>query len=163
MTPDLIKEPTPAQLVLRTERLHNDVFNAAVALLPDAPDRTRLEDEAFDSWSNRIKTTFSAWERMWKFVLEQHPDRHAQLVETAAGTAANRVIRDQLLGSLPWMVEPRLLRRIALDDLSRFHAAMLVTRVCRFLLDGASKEETRQHFAAELADLDDTGRRDIEP
>ncbi|MFG2846380.1 hypothetical protein ACGF12_24875 [Kitasatospora sp. NPDC048296] len=121
MTPDLIKEPTPAQLVLRTERLHDDVFDAAVALLPDAPDRTRLEDEAFDSWSDRIKTTFGAWERMWRVVLERHPDRHAQLVETVVGTAANRVIRDQLLGSLPWMVEPGLLRRIALDDLPVRH------------------------------------------
>ncbi|MET8623863.1 hypothetical protein ABZW30_08940 [Kitasatospora sp. NPDC004669] len=162
MTPDLIKEPTPAQLVLRTERLHDDVFDAAVALLPDAPDRTRLEGEDYDSWSDQTKATFSAWERMWKIVLERHPDHHVRLVETAVGTAANHVIRDQLLGSLPWMVEPGLLRRIALDDLSRFGAAMLVTRVCRFLLDGGSKEETRQHFAAELADLDDSGRREVD-
>ncbi|MEU4303008.1 hypothetical protein [Kitasatospora aureofaciens] len=133
MTPDLIKEPTPAQLVLRTERLHDGVFDAAVALLPDAPDRTRREDEDFDGWSDRIKAARASWEHMWRVVLERHPNRHAQLVATTAGMAANRVIRDQLLGGLPWMVEPVLLRRIALDDQSKRvpYTGILIVPRCR--------------------------------
>ncbi|MFI8083045.1 hypothetical protein ACIF6L_19890 [Kitasatospora sp. NPDC086009] len=162
MTPELLKEPTPAQVVLRTGRLHDDVFEAAVALLPDGLDRTRLEDEDSGAWSDRIRAAFDAWGRMWSAVLEQHPDRHSQLIGRTAGSTANRVIRDQLLGSVPWTVEPNLLRQIALDDLSRFGAAMLATRICGFLQNGSSKEEARQHFAAELSALDETDRRDIE-
>ncbi|MFE7592092.1 hypothetical protein ACFU6K_22060 [Kitasatospora sp. NPDC057512] len=162
MTPELLKEPTPAQVVLRTERLHDEVFEAAVALLPDGPDRTRLENEDSGAWSERIRTAFDAWGRMWSAVLEQHPDRHPQIIAMTAGTRANRVVRDQLLGSVPWTVEPKLLRQIALDDLSRFDAAMLTTRICTFLQDGSSKEGARQRFAAELSALEETDRRDIE-
>ncbi|MFF2745500.1 hypothetical protein ACFVVA_08155 [Kitasatospora sp. NPDC058048] len=79
-----------------------------------------------------------------------------------SATWANQVVRDQLLGSVPWAVEPKLLRQIALDDLSRFDAAMLTTRFCTFLQDGSSKEEAREHFAAELSALEETDRRDIE-
>ncbi|MFJ9841630.1 hypothetical protein ACIRYZ_14400 [Kitasatospora sp. NPDC101155] len=162
MTPELLKEPMPAQVVLRTGRLHDAVFEAAVALLPDGLDRTRLEDEDSGAWSDRIRAAFDSWGRMWSAVLERHSDRHSQLIDRTAGTTANRVIRDQLLGSVPWTVEPELLRQIALDDLSRFGAAMLTTRICGFLQDGSSKEEARQHFAAELSALDETDRRDIE-
>ncbi|MEV7775960.1 hypothetical protein [Kitasatospora sp. NPDC086791] len=162
MTPELLKEPTPAQVVLRTGRLHDAVFEAAVALLPDGLDRTRLEGEDSGAWSERIRAAFGAWGRMWSAVLEQHPDRHSQLIDRTAGTTANRVIRDQLLGSVPWTVEPKLLRQIALDDLSRFDAAMLTTRICGFFQDGSSKEEARQRFAAELSTLDETDRKDIE-
>ncbi|MFD0400342.1 hypothetical protein ACFVHI_19965 [Kitasatospora sp. NPDC127121] len=162
MTPELLKEPTSAQVVLRTGRLHDAVFEAAVALLPDGLDRTRLEDEDSGAWSDRIRAAFDAWGRMWSAVLERHSDRHSQLIDRTAGTTANRVIRGQLLGSVPWTVEPKLLRQIALDDLFRFGAAMLTTRICGFLQEGSSKEEARQHFAAELSALDETDRRDIE-
>ncbi|MET8539483.1 hypothetical protein ABZW03_02330 [Kitasatospora sp. NPDC004799] len=162
MTPELLKKPTPAQVVLQTESLHDDVFEAAVALLPDGPDRTRLKNEDSDAWSGRIRAAFDAWGRMWSNVLEQHPDRHPQLIDMTSATWANQVVRDQLLGSVPWTVEPKLLRRIALDDLSRFDAAMLTTRICTFLQDGSSKEEAREHFAAELSALEETDRRDIE-
>ncbi|MQS14785.1 hypothetical protein F7Q99_21600 [Streptomyces kaniharaensis] len=162
ITPDLIKEPTPAQVVLRTGRLHDDVFEAAVTLLPSAPSRKRLEDEDGVAWSKRIRAAHGAWERMWRVVLERHPERHAQLVETTADTAANHVVRDQLLGGIPWTVEPVLLTEIALSDLSLFSTAMLVTRLCRFLMNGESVEEARQHFATQLDALDDAGRREVE-
>lgn len=138
------------------------MFEAAVALLPDGPDRTRLESEDSDAWSDRIRTAFDAWGRMWSAVLEQHPDRHAQILDRTSGTWANQVVRDQLLGSVPWTVEPMLLRQIALDDLSRFGAAMLTTRICGFLQDGSSKAQARERFAAELAALEESDRRDIE-
>ncbi|MFE4971304.1 hypothetical protein ACFRAR_04205 [Kitasatospora sp. NPDC056651] len=162
MTPELLKEPTPAQVVLRTERLHDDVFETAVALLPDGPDHRRLEDEDSGVWSKRIRAAFHAWGRMWSAVLEQHPDRHSQIIAMTADNTSNQVIRDQLLGSVPWTVEPKLLRQIALEDLSRFGAAMLATRICGFLQNGSSKEEARQHFAAELSALEETDRKDIE-
>ncbi|MEU4303648.1 hypothetical protein [Kitasatospora aureofaciens] len=162
MTPELLKEPTPAQVVLRTGRLHDAVFEAAVALLPDGPDHAQLEDEDSGAWSKRIRKAFDAWGRMWSAVLERHPDRHSQLIAMTADTSASRVVRDQLLGSVPWTVEPALLRQLALDDLSRFGAAMLTVRICGFLQDGSSKEEARKQFAAELAVLEETDRRDIE-
>lgn len=68
-------------------------------------------------------------------------------------------MREQLLGGLPWLVEPELLRRIALADLAGFDAVMLTTRICRALVDGASEEFVREQFATELASLDDRGRR----
>ncbi|TYC66488.1 hypothetical protein EH183_42440 [Streptomyces sp. CB01881] len=162
ITPALLKEPTPAQLVLRTERLHDDVFDTAVSLLPDAPDDNGHDDESSDAWWERFKHAFAAWETMWSVALKRHPDRHSQLVDRSEGTDAHRVITDQLLGSLPWMVEPGLLRRIALEDLDRFAQAKLVARVCRALQEGSSPEEARERFAAELASLGEEGRKDIE-
>ncbi|MFJ1709690.1 hypothetical protein [Kitasatospora sp. NPDC088346] len=73
MTPELIKEPTPAQLVLRTERLHDKVFDTAIALVPDTADREQLEGEDIDAWSDRIEGALRAWERMWVSV-PQAPD-----------------------------------------------------------------------------------------
>ncbi|MFJ9610697.1 hypothetical protein ACIRS1_30585 [Kitasatospora sp. NPDC101176] len=162
MTPELLKEPTPAQVVLRTGRLHDAVFEAAVSLLPDDLDHAQLEDEDSIAWSKRIRKAFDAWGHMWSAVLERHPDRHPQLLAMTTGTSASRLVRDQLLGSVPWTVEPALLRQLALDDLARFDAAMLTVRICTFLQDGSSKEQARQHFAAELAALEETERRDIE-
>ncbi|WP_031068094.1 hypothetical protein [Streptomyces sp. NRRL WC-3742] len=162
MAPELLKEPTPAQVVLRAERLHDAVFEAAVSLLPDDLDHTQLDGEDSDAWSKRIRKAFDAWGHMWSAVLERHPDRHPQLIAMTTGTSASRVVRDQLLGGVPWTVEPALLRQLALDDLSRFDAAMLTVRICAFLQDGSSKEQARQRFATELAALDETERRDIE-
>ncbi|MFJ2779720.1 hypothetical protein [Kitasatospora sp. NPDC087315] len=162
ITPALLKEPTPAQLVLRTEHLHDDVFDTAVSLLPDAPDYSDHDNENSDAWWERTKQAFAAWETMWSGVLKRHPDRHSQLVVRTEGTDAHRVIMDQLLGSLPWMVEPSLLKRIAFEDLDRFARARLVARVCRVLQEGSSPEEARKHFAAELATLGEEGREHIE-
>ncbi|MEE1783389.1 hypothetical protein PUR71_10750 [Streptomyces sp. SP17BM10] len=162
ITPTLLKEPTPAQLVLRTERLHDDVFNAAVSLLPDAPDDSERDNESSHAWWERFKQAFAAWETMWSGVLKRHPDRHSQLVVGAEGTDAHPVIMEQLLGSLPWMVEPGLLKRIALEDLDRFAQARLVARVCRVLQDGSSSEEARERFAADLASLGEEDREHIE-
>ncbi|MFE5584920.1 hypothetical protein [Kitasatospora sp. NPDC056531] len=162
ITPDLIKEPTSAQLVLRTQHLHDDVFDTAVALLPDEPDYSEHDNESSDAWSDRIKTAFAAWETMWSLVLKRHPDRHVRLISRTEGTDAQHVIRDQLLGSLPWMVAPNLIRRIALEDLDRFAGAMTVTRVCRFLCEGSSAEEARERFAAELASFGESDRRSID-
>ncbi|MFB6889231.1 hypothetical protein ACFCX4_07950 [Kitasatospora sp. NPDC056327] len=162
ISPVLLTEPTPAQLVLRTERLHDDVFDAAVSLLPDAPDDSGRDDEGSDVRWERFKQAFAAWETMWSGVLKRHPDRHSQLVAGTEGSDAYPVITDQLLGSLPWMVEPGLLRRVALEDLDRFAQARLTARVCRALQDGSSPEEVRERFAAELASLGERGREHIE-
>ncbi|MFJ8476483.1 hypothetical protein [Kitasatospora sp. NPDC094011] len=162
ITPALLKEPTPAQLVLRTERLHDDVFDTAISLLPDAPDESDHDNESSEARWKRFKQAFAAWGTMWLAVLERHPDRHSQLVVGTEGTDAHPVITDQLLGSVPWMVEPGLLKRIALQDLDRFAQARLAARVCRAVQDGSSPEEARERFAAELASLSAEDREHIE-
>ncbi|MCX4688558.1 hypothetical protein OG401_30400 [Kitasatospora purpeofusca] len=162
MTPDLLKVPTPAQLALRTERLHDDVFDVAVALLPGEPDFDQPDDESSDAWSERIKEAVAAWETMWSIVLQRHPGRHTQLVDWGEGTAAHHVIRGQLLGSLPWAVEPALLKRIALKDLGDFTQAMTVTRFCRHILEGSSPEEARERFADVIGALGEEDRERLD-
>ncbi|MER8182388.1 hypothetical protein [Kitasatospora sp. NPDC094015] len=160
-TSAMLKDPTLAQEVLRNGHLDDRVFDAAVALLPGLPDRARLEGESATGWSDRFLAEYDAWKRMWRAVLQQQPDRHARFVTVVDGPEARTVIEEQLLGSLPWMVEPELLRRIALADLATFDSAMLTTRICEVVIGGASEESAREQFATELAALGDTERKGL--
>ncbi|MFE2349394.1 hypothetical protein [Kitasatospora cineracea] len=158
-TSALLKDRTPAQEVLRTGHLDDRVFDAAVALLPGVPEQVRAEGENFTEELDRFWAECDAWGRMWRTVLEQQPDRHARFVEATDGTRASSTVKEQLLGGLPWLVEPELLRQIALADLAGFDGVLLTARICRALVDGASEESVQEQFAAELAALDDRGRR----
>ncbi|WP_404868353.1 hypothetical protein ACI1MP_09665 [Kitasatospora griseola] len=160
-TSAMLKDRTPAQEVFRTGRLDDRVFDAAVALLPGAPDRSRPEGESREEWSERIRAEYRAWESMWRTVLEQQLDRHDRFVRAVDGTEADSVVRRQLLGGLPWMVEPGLLRRLALDDLASFDSAVLTARICGMVAEGASEDEARDRFSVELAALDGPARKEL--
>ncbi|MFB7949136.1 hypothetical protein ACFC6L_29960 [Kitasatospora phosalacinea] len=164
-TSAMLKDRTPAQEVFRAGRLDDRVFDAAVALLPGAPDRSRPEGESREEWSERIRAEYRAWESMWRTVLEQQLeqqlDRHSRFVRAVEGTEADSVVRRQLLGGLPWMVEPGLLRRLALDDLASFDSAVLTARICGMVAEGASEDEARDRFSVELAALDGTARKEL--
>ncbi|MFJ9523044.1 hypothetical protein ACIRPK_32955 [Kitasatospora sp. NPDC101801] len=161
-TSAMLKDRTPAQEVLRTRHLDDRVFDITAALLPDVPDRALLRGDAPGERLERFWAEYDAWKRMWRAVLEQQPDRHARFVSATDGTVASSVIKEQLLGGLPWLVEPELLRRIVLADLSTFDEAALTTRICRAVVDGESEESARGRFATELTELDDRGRKGID-
>ncbi|ONI51727.1 hypothetical protein STIB_39480 [Streptomyces sp. IB2014 011-1] len=107
MSPQLLEEEAPAQTMLRQGPLHDVVFEAARDMLPTAPDPGDPEGEDIDDWLDRNRRGHEAWQTMWRQILERHPDRHRNFVEWADGTDAERAIHDQLLGSLPWAVDPR--------------------------------------------------------
>ncbi|MFJ8015066.1 hypothetical protein [Streptomyces sp. NPDC096339] len=163
MTPALLKEPGNAQVVLRQPDLHEDVFAAALDLLPVFPSLEEIgEQEGADSSYDAFDAARRAWETMWGGVVSHHTSRHRQLLDWAHGSPADYVIRMHLLGTLPWDVEPDLLEEIAADDLAQFRNRVLVTRVCQRLRDGTSEEEVRAHFADDLATLTAESGRDLE-
>lgn len=156
MTPRLLEEPTPAQLVFSQGPLHDLVFAAARDTLPTVPDPGKPgEADDIDDWLKRHRQAHEAWQRMWRGVLKRHPRRHRELLEWADGNDAERTIRDELLGSLPWEVESELLAELALADLGRFPFQVLVARGCRMHRDGADKQQVLDHFAADLSALTD--------
>lgn len=161
MTRALVAEPTPAQVVLRTGYLGDAVFEAAFELLParpDRPDRTTIDDEAgYKTCTDDV----DAWTSMWKAVLENHPDRHKQIVDLTEEGPANYTVRHLLLGTMPWAVEPELLKTLATADLAKFHTAVLTTRLCRALRDGASKQDARNRFADQIDDLPTSDQRHV--
>ncbi|MEV5342967.1 hypothetical protein AB0K93_31520 [Streptomyces sp. NPDC052676] len=112
------------------------------------------EEDAGD-WLERHKRAHQAWENMWNRILERHPARHRELVEWADGGDAERTIRDELLGSLPWAVEPELLTELAAADLARFPFQLLVAQASRMRRDGSDPQEVLDRFAAELSALTD--------
>ncbi|MFD9285350.1 hypothetical protein ACFWD7_50555 [Streptomyces mirabilis] len=117
MTPQLLEMPTPAQVVLRRGPLHDLVFEAARDTLPAAPDPDELDaDGDTKEWLRRYRGAWAAWESMWRQILERHPERHRELVQWADGTDAKWTVRNELLGSLPWAVEPGLLAELAAAD-----------------------------------------------
>jgi hypothetical protein len=154
MTPGLLEEPTPAQLVLEQGPLHDLVFAAARDTLPTAPDpgEPGTEEDVSD-WLERHNRAHGAWESMWHRVLERHPARHRELVEWSAGGDAERTIRDELLGRLPWTVEPELLTELAAADLARFPSELLLAQACRMRRDGSDPQEVLDRFASELSAL----------
>ncbi|MGW4382480.1 hypothetical protein [Kitasatospora sp. NPDC004531] len=159
--PEMLEKPTPAQTVLASGRLGDTVFGAAVALLPDHPAAAEDDGDPETSY-RRFRAAYDAWTRMWGAVLARHPDRHARLVADTEGTDSNHVVREQLLGRLPWLVEPALLRQLALADLERFDGALLTARILGDVTDGVSKEAARERYAAELAALDESSRESVE-
>ncbi|MGN9755996.1 hypothetical protein [Streptomyces sp. SD31] len=170
MTPELLTEPTVAQVVLREPGLHDAVFFAAVDLLPrfpafeDESDADDADDADDDSWAQyeRYRDARKAWKGMWEHVVTLHTGRHRQLVEWAQDGDALHVIREHLLGTVPWDVEPSLLEELAAEDLAEFHVSELITRLCRMLRDGASEEVTRARFADDLEAVEPGDRERIE-
>uniref|UniRef100_A0AAU2V1A6 Zorya protein ZorC EH domain-containing protein n=1 Tax=Streptomyces sp. NBC_00003 TaxID=2903608 RepID=A0AAU2V1A6_9ACTN len=156
MTPRLLEEPTLAQIAFRQGPLHDLVFAAARDALPTTPDVGEPGEGAdIDDWLKRHRQAYEAWESMWREILKLHPRRHRELVEWADGTDAERTIRDELLGSLPWEVEPELLVELASVDLGRFPFEVLVAQGCRMRRGGADEQQVLDHFAADLSALTD--------
>ncbi|MET7898177.1 hypothetical protein [Streptomyces mirabilis] len=154
MTPQLLTMPTPAQVVLQRGPLHELVFEAARDTLPAAPDPDELDtDGDTKEWLRRYKGACAAWESMWRQILGRHPERHRELVQWADGTDAKWTVRNELLGSLPWAVEPGLLAELAAADLERFPLEILVAEACRTRRAGSDEEQVLAHFAKELSAL----------
>ncbi|WP_318200239.1 hypothetical protein [Streptomyces sp. SCL15-4] len=156
MTPGLLEEPTTAQLVLQQGPLHDLVFAAARDTLPTAPDADSPDGEDdVTKWLERHRRAYAAWEGMWRRILKRHPERHRAFVEWAAGTDAEHTIRNELLGGLPWAVEPDLLTELAAADLDRFPSQLLLGRASRMRRDGSDEQRVLDHFAGELSALTD--------
>ncbi|MFC3348972.1 hypothetical protein ACFOOM_16355 [Streptomyces echinoruber] len=153
MTVDLLDTPTDAQLVLRQHRLHSTVITTAVDLLPSYPLVDEEDGEDTSTWLERQEAAEQAWRTMWKQVLTAHPEHHRLLVDWSDDKDAGHVIREHLLGTIPWDVEPELLEEIAQEDLASFPISVLTTRMCRMRRDGATQQEVREHFANDLAEL----------
>ncbi|MFE6397510.1 hypothetical protein [Streptomyces alboflavus] len=165
MTPELLKEPSAAQLILRETNLHDAVFFAALGLLPDHPRPSHADRSEADSVMARFDKYMAArdaWETMWEHVVTRHTRRHRQLVVWAEGGIADHIIRRHLLGTAPWDVEPSLLEEVADDDLSRFATSELITHVCRMLRDGMTEQEVRSRLADELEALGPKRRQHVE-
>lgn len=165
MSPELVKEPGVPQLILRESRLHDAVFFAALGHLPEFP-RLRAKDESdedgaltrFDSfWAAR-----EAWNGMWEHIVTVQTSRHRQLIDWAQDNRSRTTIRDHLLGTVPWHVEPSLLEEMATEDLDSFAVSDLITRVCQMLRDGISEDEVRARLAVELDTLKPEVRDRIE-
>lgn len=165
MTPELLKEPSAAQLILRETDLHDAVFFAALGLLPDHPRPShadRSEADGVMEWFDKYMAASGAWETMWEHLVTRHTRRHRQLVAWAEDGIADHVIRRHLLGTVPWDVEPSLLEEIADDDLTRFATSELITHVCRMLRDGMTEQEVRSRLADELEALGPKSRQRVE-
>ncbi|WP_345131971.1 hypothetical protein, partial [Streptomyces mexicanus] len=150
MTTDLLDTPTDAQLVLRHHGLHSTVISAAVDLLPSYPLTEEKDGEDTSTWLERQRAAEQAWRAMWKQILTTHPEHHRLIIDRTDGKDAGHVVRDHLLGSIPWDVEPELLEEIAQQDLASFPLSVLTTRMCRMRRDGATEQKVRNHFANEL-------------
>lgn len=159
MTRDLLAQPTPPQLVLRNERLADVVFDTAFELLPARPERRKDADLDDREEHKQYRDRFDAWEAMWKGVLERHTERHRSIVERTEGGPANHIIRHVLQGTLPWTVEPALLKELASANLDGFHVAVLTTKLCRALRGGLSREEARKDFADRIDALPEDDRQ----
>ncbi|MGW3820578.1 hypothetical protein [Streptomyces sp. NPDC005046] len=156
MTPQLLEMPTPAQVVLRRGPLHDLVFEAARDTLPAAPGIDELDaDGDTKDWLRQYKDACAAWESMWRQILARHPERHRELVQWADGTDAKWTVRNELLGSLPWTVEPGLLAELAAADLERFPLEILVAEGSRMRRAGSDEQQVLAHFAQELSALTD--------
>ncbi|MFI8930065.1 hypothetical protein ACIG3E_20580 [Streptomyces sp. NPDC053474] len=165
MTPELLKEPSAAQLILREAELHDAVFFAALDLLPERPRPSQIDRSEADGvtgWFDKYMAARDAWESMWEHVVTRHTRRHRQLVTWAEDGMASRVIRRHLLGTVPWDVEPSLLEEVADDDLARFTTSELITRMSRLVRDGVAEQEVRSRFADELDALGSKNRRHVD-
>lgn len=162
MSPELLEEPSASQLILREPHLHDTVFLAALDLLPEFPlFSTEDESEEEDSL-DRFWAAQKAWKGVWEQVVTVHTSRHRQLIDWAPGNRSRTAIRDHLLGTVPWDVEPSLLEEMAAKDLAGFADFELITRLCRMLKDGVSEEEARLRLAAALDALTPKARKRVE-
>ncbi|MEW2160579.1 hypothetical protein AB0950_35770 [Streptomyces sp. NPDC007189] len=109
ITPELLTAPTPAQAVLGERGLHENVFGAALDCLPCGPAKHDGEED-IEAWMERHRAASDAWDSMWTGVLRAQAGHHRRLLAwSAQRPATDRVVREHLLGSLPWLVEPALL------------------------------------------------------
>ncbi|MFR9726330.1 hypothetical protein ACL02R_23635 [Streptomyces sp. MS19] len=150
MTPELLHAPTPPQILLAAGTpLDDEAFAAAVRGLPTAPAALR-DGEDLGRWVTRHRAALDAWRTMWRDILRAHPQRHRTVLALTDGTPARPVVRDLLLGDLPWGVAPELLAELAAEDLARFDGALLAARVCRLLCAGRTPGDVRAEVAGEL-------------
>ncbi|QKW37062.1 hypothetical protein HUT06_26140 [Actinomadura sp. NAK00032] len=160
MTRELSEKPGTAQLILREPGLHDDVFAAAVALLPRRPEVG--EDTGGDAEWEAFEQGMQAWQEMWGRLVTVHVHRHRELVDRTRDTPTQSIIRNHLLGTIPWNVDQALLEELAAEDLARFERSVLITRLCRTARDGASAEEARALFADKLGALTADDRHHVE-
>ncbi|MET7988795.1 hypothetical protein [Streptomyces sp. NPDC005281] len=151
ITPELLTAPTPAQLVLGEHGLHEDVFVAALDCLPFGPDKHDGEEDV-EAWMERHRAASGAWDSMWSGIIRAQTVHHRRLLTWCAlHSDADRVVREHLLGSLPWHVEPALLEEVAAHDLEYFGRAVLLTQISRSCRDGLTPAQARERYADELA------------
>ncbi|UED85173.1 hypothetical protein [Streptomyces profundus] len=158
ITPEALDRPDAAQLLLRSTDLADEVFDAAIPLLPGPPAQL-TEGEELRDWVARHGAALAAWRTMWRRVLTAHPARYARLLTLLDDEQAETVVHQLLLGALPWTVDPELLVALAEDDLERFAGAALTTRICQLLLAGHSSDETTALVADDLDALPARDRR----
>ncbi|WP_150252392.1 hypothetical protein [Nocardiopsis deserti] len=151
MVPEMRKNPSPAHSVLRTARLHDVVFSSALDLLPVWFPRKRDENEDREQWRDWFSAASDAWEHMWRDVLRAHEDRHRQILEwSVSSDPAESQIRHQLLSSIPWSVDPKLLLELAEHDLHRFSEALSWARIAHQVSLGVPADEVEKQFREEL-------------
>lgn len=167
MTVDRLKSPGTAELLLAGPGLPDAVLAAALNLLPTRP---ALDEAAaaggdgdrpaqvFRAYRDAVK----AWEHMWGAVVTAQVGGARRLLAWAGDGPARSVIRDHLLGTLPWDVEPDLLEEAAAEDLAAFATAEAVTRVCRLLAANTSVPEVRSQLRPVLSALPPGGREQAE-
>ncbi|MEU5698978.1 hypothetical protein [Streptomyces aurantiacus] len=165
MTPELLEEPCVSQLILREPRLHDAVFFAALGLLPEFP-QLPAEDESEEDGDltryDRFWEARKAWEGTWEHIVTMQTGRHHQLIDWAPDSRSRTTIRDHLLGTVPWDVEPSLLEEMASEDLAGFAVSDLITRLCGMLRDGIPEYEARSRIAVELDALKPEARERTE-
>ncbi|MDI5969937.1 hypothetical protein POF50_011410 [Streptomyces sp. SL13] len=155
MAPELLDTPGPAQALLRRPGLHSLVFEAALELLPSEPWLTPPSDDLpADAWLSAFNAASDAWERLIKSLVTTHVPRHRRLLEWGRTHDSAHLIRQHLLGTVPWNVEPALLQEVADEDLADFRFRVLLTTMSRAVEHGASEEEVRSRFADGLALLE---------
>ncbi|MFE4830708.1 hypothetical protein [Streptomyces sp. NPDC056672] len=167
MTVDRLKSPGTAELLLATPGLPDAVLAAALNLLPTRPvlDGAAMAGgdgdrpaQVFRAYREALK----AWEQMWGAVVTAQVGGARSLLAWAGDGPARSVIRDHLLGTLPWDVEPDLLEEAAAEDLAAFATAETVTRVCRQLAADTPVPEIRSQLRDVLSALPPGGREEAE-
>ncbi|MDT0270490.1 hypothetical protein RM844_29885 [Streptomyces sp. DSM 44915] len=151
-------EPNAAWLALRSPDLADEVFAAAVRLLPGPPAQL-AEGQPLGAWVAGHRAALTAWRALWREVLTTHPERTAELWALVTDEQARAVLGETLLGALPRQVPAGLLAELATADLASAAGAALTSRVCQALHAGRSPDETAASFADELAALPPADRR----
>lgn len=127
------------------------MFVAALDCLPFGPDKHDGEEDV-DAWMDRHRAASDAWDSMWTGILRAQTRHHRRLLAwSARHPAADRVVREHLLGSVPWHIEPALLEEVAAHDLESFERAVLLTRIFRTCRDGLTPMQAQERYAEELA------------
>ncbi|MGW1966225.1 hypothetical protein ACWCPD_38930 [Streptomyces sp. NPDC001935] len=160
MTVERLKSPGSAEVLLAAPGLPDAVLAAAFNLLPTRPvlDEAALDEgdavHVFGAYQEAVK----AWEQMWGTVVTAQVAGARGLLAWAGEGPARSVIRDHLLGTVPWDVEPDLLETVAAEDLADFATAEAVARVCRLLVADTPVAEIRSRLGDVLAALPSRGR-----